>query len=140
MTAAGSRRRAVRRRHRRRRTRRRFAHLAGTAHALAVAVHACRPAAELLAIGHDDAAVVLGVLQIVLRQHRVAGRLRVARERQMYFSAICAGVPRIFTSGPLDSKLRESGLWWPLRFVVIPAASAAILLSLPHCPNGSRLT
>ena len=27
----------------------------------------------------------------------------------MYFSAICAAVPRIFTSGPLDSKLRESG-------------------------------
>jgi hypothetical protein len=27
-----------------------------------------------------------------------------------------------------------------LAIVVVAAASAAVLLSLPHCPNGSRLT
>src|SRR6476660_2400069 len=29
----------------------------------------------------------------------------------MYFSAICAAVPRILTSGPLDSKFRANGFW-----------------------------
>jgi FtsH-binding integral membrane protein len=42
------------------------------AHALAVAVQAIALLTHLLAIGHDDAAVVLGVLEIVLRQHRIA--------------------------------------------------------------------
>ena len=66
---------------------------------------------HLVAVGHDDAHVVLGVLQIILCQHRVAGRLSIARSVR-YFSAMCAGVPRIFTSGPLDSKLRANGLWF----------------------------
>jgi hypothetical protein len=35
----------------------------------------------LVAEGHDDAIVVLGVLQIVLRQHRIARGRGVARER-----------------------------------------------------------
>src|SRR5581483_3178194 len=34
-----------------------------------------------------------------------------SRARERYFSAMCAGVPRIFTSGPLDSKLRANGFW-----------------------------
>jgi hypothetical protein len=42
------------------------------AHALAIAVQAIALLTHLLAIGHDDAAVVLGVLEIVLRQHRIA--------------------------------------------------------------------
>jgi hypothetical protein len=37
----------------------------------------------LLAARHDDAVVVLGVLQIVLGQHRVAGGGSIARERQV---------------------------------------------------------
>src|SRR5262245_53486962 len=32
---------------------------------------------------------------------------------------MCAGVPRIFTSGPLDSKLRANGLWF-LRLLLRP--------------------
>ena len=52
--------------------------------ALAVAVHIVALLLQLLAIGHDDADVVLGVLQIVLGEHRVAGRLRIASERQIF--------------------------------------------------------
>jgi hypothetical protein len=47
--------------------------LAAFAHALAVAVQAIALLTHLLAVGHDDAAVVLGVLEIVLRQYRIAG-------------------------------------------------------------------
>ena len=41
------------------------------AYALAVAIGGVAGLLQLLAIGHDDARVVLGVLQIVLRQHRI---------------------------------------------------------------------
>jgi hypothetical protein len=71
-----------------------------------------------------------------------------------YFSAMCAGVPRIFTSGPLDSKLRVSGLWFfrllfrprPRRFCCpcLTAQMAPVLLellssmSIPRaCEHGS---
>ena len=67
----------------------------------------------------------------------------------MYFSAICAGVPRIFTSGPLDSKLRESGLWCaaaafavvvrprPRRFCCpcLTALKAPVLHEPSHIPS-----
>lgn len=45
-----------------------------------------------------------------------------SRASDMYFSAMCEAVPRIFTSGPFDSKFRASGFWGlrprprPLRF------------------------
>ena len=51
--------------------------------AMAVAVGHIARLLQLLAIGHDDAHIVLGVLQIILRQHRVAGRLSIARESQI---------------------------------------------------------
>lgn len=38
----------------------------------------------LLAVGHDDAIVVLGVLQIVLCQHRVSGRQSIARQLHVF--------------------------------------------------------
>ena len=46
---------------------------------------AARVLLELLAVGHDDAVVVLRVLEIVLRQHGVAGRLGVTCERHVLF-------------------------------------------------------
>jgi hypothetical protein len=39
---------------------------------------------ELFAIGHDDAIVMFGVLEVVLRQHPVTGRLRIARQLQIF--------------------------------------------------------
>lgn len=61
----------------------------------------------------------------------------------MYFSAICAGVPRIFTSGPFDSKLRVSGFWpllrlrpRPLRFccpcLIVPCSQPLDKCKYPH--------
>jgi hypothetical protein len=53
-----------------------------TRQAMPAAIHtALVGLAELVTVGHDDAVVVLSVLQIVLRQHWVSGRLGVARER-----------------------------------------------------------
>ncbi len=49
-------------------------------HALAVAVAHVARLLQLLTVSHDDARVVLGVLEIILRQHRVSGRLRITGE------------------------------------------------------------
>jgi hypothetical protein len=42
----------------------------------------------LVAEGHDDAVVVLGVLQIVLSQHRIARGCRIAGERHVLFGDV----------------------------------------------------
>ena len=106
--------------------------LAGYADALAVAVHIAALLLQLVAIGHDDAVVVLGVLQIVLGEHRVAGRLRVASERQVFLGNMCRSAPdfHVGTIGFETARKRILALSIP---VVIVAATAAILLSLPHC-------
>ncbi len=116
-----------------------FTGLAQPTHALAIAVHAIARLIELLAIRHDDAAVVLGMLQIVLCQHRIARRLGVARERDVFF--------RYVRRGAADFHVRTIGFKAPRKRIVVAAfaiavaaASAAVLLSLPHWPLGSRLT
>ena len=50
-----------------------IAYVAWHAHAMAAAIHAFTLRIELFAIGHDNAAIVLGMLQIIFRQHWIAG-------------------------------------------------------------------
>jgi hypothetical protein len=47
------------------------------------AIHFARVLHLLLAVRHDDAIVVLSVLQIVLSQYRITRRLGIARKRQV---------------------------------------------------------
>ena len=98
---------------------------------MAAAVHTLARLIELLAVGHDDAAVVLGMLQIVLGQHRVSARLGLARQRDVLLGDMRRVCPGFVSFGPFDSKLRDSGLLVAFAMVV-PATSAAVLLSLPH--------
>ena len=51
---------------------------------------------ELLPIGHDDAIVVLCVLQIIFRQHPVARRLRIPRQRQIFFGDMRRGAANFY--------------------------------------------
>jgi hypothetical protein len=106
--------------------------LAGHVDALAVAVHIAALLLQLVAIGHDDAVVVLGVLQVIFGEHRVAGRLRVASERQIFLGNMRRSAPdfHVGTIGFETARKRILALSIP---VVIVAATAAILLSLPHC-------
>ena len=69
------------------------AEVTGLAQALAVAVGQLAGLLQLLAVGHDDARVVLGVLQIILCQHRVAGRLSIPRERKIFFGDMRGRAP-----------------------------------------------
>ncbi len=60
--------------------------LIGPAQALlAVAVVALARLVHLLPVGHDDAAVVLRVLQVVLSKHWIARGLGVARKGDVFF-------------------------------------------------------
>ena len=118
-----------------------IAHLAGSARTLAIAVHALALRIELLAIGHDDAAVVLGMLQIVLRKHRIARRLGVARQSHVFLGDVGRSAPNFHVRAiGFEAARKRIVVAAALAVVVVPATSAAILLSLPHCPNGSRLT
>ena len=100
------------------------------AHALTVAIgHIAALLLQLLAIGHDDAAVVLGMLQIILREHRVAGGLRIASERQIFLGDMRRGAPDLHIRAVGFETARKRILALPIPV----AASAAILLSLPHC-------
>jgi hypothetical protein len=53
----------------------------------------------LFTVGHDDAIVMLGVLQIILGQNRIARRLSIARKRHVFFGNVggCAAQLHIGT-------------------------------------------
>jgi hypothetical protein len=110
------------------------AHVTGAAHAaVATAVHpGFVRLIELVAVGHDDAVVMLGVLQIVLSQHRVSRRLGIARQRQVFLRNVSGG-----TADPLGRAVRLEAARQRIvvalpAIIVVAATSAAVLLSLPH--------
>jgi hypothetical protein len=104
--------------------------------ARAAAVHGIAGLIELLAIGHDDADVVLGMLEIVLGQHRIAGGLSITRERKILLRYMRWRAP--------DLHLGTIGLEAPrkrvLALAIVATAAATILLSLPHWLIGSHFS
>jgi hypothetical protein len=109
--------------------------LAAFAHALAIAVQAIALLTHLLAIGHDDAAVVLGVLEIVLRQYRIAGRLRISRKRDIFLGNMRRSTANFYIRAVGFKAPRQRIVVVTTALaVVVPAAAAPVLLSLPHCP------
>jgi hypothetical protein len=92
------------------------------------AIHAIATRSHVLvAEGHDDAVIMLGVLEIILGQHGVSRRGRVARERHVLFSDV--------RWRPAEFDVRacafEAACERALPLAVAPAAPA-VLLSLPH--------
>ena len=99
---------------------------------------------QLLTIRHDDAVVVLGVLEIVLSQDRIARGLGIAGERQIFLGDVRGRTPDldVGTIG-LKAARQRVLLVFPVAVVVAltitvaiviwPTATAAILLTLPHC-------
>jgi hypothetical protein len=85
---------------------------------------------ELLAVSHDDAAVVFRVLQIVLGQDRISGRLGIARKRDVLLRDVCRSAPDLHVRAVRLEAARQRIL---VAFaMIVPATSAAVLLSLPH--------
>ena len=81
-----------------------LAQVARPAAARPAAVHHVAGLIELLAVGHDDAAVVLGMLEVIFRQHGVAARLRLVAD---------AGYVRRRHDGIADPKSARSKISAP---------------------------
>jgi hypothetical protein len=116
----------------------RIAEAAGTwaPHAAAVRHIAAALGNLLFAESHDDAVVVLGVLQIVFGENRISARLRIARQRHvllgnMSWRAAYLDVRPGALEAPRQRILALAVLI--IIIVVVASASAAIMLSLPHC-------
>ena len=81
----------------------------------------------LLAEGHDDAVVVLCVLQIILGEHRIARRLGIMSQRNVLLRNVRGSTP--------DFHIRTVALETASQRILalaIASATTAVLLSLPH--------
>jgi len=102
-----------------------------------LAIAAVRPLALMAAMlrphlrlrGHDDAIVVLGVLEIALRRDHVAGRERVAGERHVLLGDMRRRAPDFHVGAVRFVVPRQ----WILGLAAA-ATAPAILLSLSHVP------
>ena len=105
---------------------------------------------ELLAVGHDYAAVVLGVLEIILSQNAIAGRLRVTCERQVFLRNMGGGAANFHIGSVRLEATRQRVLPLAERSVgaaavviavavVVATATTAVLLMLtwPHWRSSS---
>lgn len=89
----------------------------------------------LLAKRHDDAIIVLCVLQVVLREHRVAARLRVPGEGHIFFSDMSRRSAQLDVRPRAFEAARQRILALAAliaAIAIIAPASSAVLLSLPH--------
>ncbi len=113
----------------------RSAHRCRTAHTGRVGIAATR-AHLLFAERHDDAIVVLGVLHIVLSEHRITRRQRVTRQRHVFLGDVGGRTAKL----NVRPRALEATSYRILRLavaiivvaIVATPAAAAILLTLPH--------
>jgi hypothetical protein len=100
---------------------------------------------QLLAIGHDDAIVVFCMLEIVFGENGVARRLCIARKRQIFLRNMSRSTADLYIGSVRLEAARQRVLLMfavpvvgmiaaiAIAIIIMPAATAAILLSLPHC-------
>lgn len=99
----------------------------------------------LLAEGHDDAVVMLGVLQVVLSQNRVTGRLRVACERDVLLRDMSRRTAQFDVRPRTFEATRQRVLTFAVLVIIVvviivaAAAASAVLLSLPHGLHSRQL-
>jgi hypothetical protein len=86
----------------------------------------------LLAERHDDAVIVLGVLQVVLGENGIAGRGCVTCERHVFFADMRRSSADFHVRPIAFVAARERTLALAVMVIVIAPATSAILLSLPH--------
>jgi hypothetical protein len=88
----------------------------------------------LLTVGEDDAVIVLGVLQIVLGQDRIARRVSVPGHRHVLLGHVRGRAPdldvRAIALEAAGQGVLTLAAW--IVAIVVSAATSAVLLSLPH--------
>jgi hypothetical protein len=110
----------------------------------------------LLTVGENDPVVVLCMLQIVLGQHRVAGKLRIPRQRHVLLGDVSGRAAHFHLRPVRLEAARERVLALALvtavvlpvaaavtpamtaTVAVVAAATAPVLLTLPHRISFSR--
>ena len=102
--------------------------------ALTIAVGGIARLLQLIAIGHDDAAIMFRVLEVVLCQHWVARGLGIAREGEVFLGDVRRSTPDLHIRSVRFKAARKRIVALP---VVVPAPATPVLLSLPHCLKGS---
>src|SRR5690606_12263047 len=107
--------------------------------ALVVAIVVVAGVAHLLLLrhlrqrGHDDAVVVLGVLEIVLGHHAVAGALRVTGERGVFLGNLLRGTADLHIRAvALVVAGKRVGALAVLVLVAAAASAHAPVLLWPH--------
>jgi hypothetical protein len=84
---------------------------------------------RLIAERHYDAIIMLGMLQIVLRQDRISGRLGVTRQRHVFLGNVSRRATDLdvwaIALKIASQRILSAGL-------AIASAASAVLLSLPH--------
>jgi hypothetical protein len=102
--------------------------------------------ADLLPVRHDDAIVMLGVLEIAFCQNRIARRLRVAGELDVFLGDMHRIAADFYIRSVRLETASKRILVFPIGVVMIAivvraaiatAATAHMLLSLPHAHHVS---
>jgi hypothetical protein len=87
----------------------------------------------LFPVSHDDAVIVLRMLEIILCQDRIAGRLGVPGQRHVFLGNMSGGAAQLHIGTVALETPRQRVLAFALLIILIVAAAAsAVLLSLPH--------
>ena len=111
-----------------------FCHRPGTARILALVILPAmiRVGLHLLTICHDDAIIMLSMLQIILCHDDIASGQGIARQRYIFFGDMrwCPTDFDIWSIGLVTA--RERILHLAATVIVWPSAPSAVLLSLPH--------
>src|SRR5204863_5266916 len=83
--------------------------------------------------GGNDAIVVLGVLEVVLRHHTVAGALRITGQSGVFFGDLLSRSADLHVRAVALVVARQ-GIWPLAVVVVIVVAAAAIVVATAHAP------
>jgi len=87
----------------------------------------------LLAVGKNDAVIVLGMLEIVFCQHRIARGLCIPCERNVFLGDVRRRATQLHIGTIALEASRQRILAFALLIALIASAAAsAVLLSLPH--------
>lgn len=81
----------------------------------------------LFAEGHDDAVVMLGMLQIAFREHRITRRLRIACKRDVLLRDMRGCTADLYVRAITLKATSQR-----ILALAIASATTAVLLSLPH--------
>src|SRR5690606_32869656 len=102
-------------------------------HVVVIAIVALLLLRHLRLRSHDDAVVVLGVLEVVLRHHTVTGALRVARQCRVFLGDLLRGSPDVHV-GPVALIAARQRIGALAATIVVIVVAIVIAAASAHAP------